>query len=54
MDMRNDNSLIDSYLILEVKDLTHLTQIIRKLHGIKGVISVNRDNGIPETSRFAS
>jgi guanosine-3',5'-bis(diphosphate) 3'-pyrophosphohydrolase len=54
MDMRNDNSLIDSYLILEVKDLTHLTQIIRRLHGIKGMISVNRDSGVSETSRFTS
>jgi GTP diphosphokinase / guanosine-3',5'-bis(diphosphate) 3'-diphosphatase len=54
MDMRNENALIDSFLILEVKDLTHLTQIIRKLHGIKGVISVNRDSGTQETSRLAS
>ena len=54
MDMRNENALIDSFLILEVKDLTHLTQIIRRLHGIKGVISVNRDSGTQETSRLAS
>ncbi len=54
MDMRNENALIDSFLILEVTDLTHLTRIIRKLHAIKGVISVNRDSGTQETSRLAS
>jgi GTP pyrophosphokinase len=54
MDMRNENALIDSFLILEVKDLTHLTQIIHRLHGIKGVISVNRDSGTQEKSRLAS
>jgi guanosine-3',5'-bis(diphosphate) 3'-pyrophosphohydrolase len=52
MDMRNENSLVDSFLMLEVKDLSHLTKIIRRLHGIKGVISVNRDSGVQETSRM--
>jgi GTP diphosphokinase / guanosine-3',5'-bis(diphosphate) 3'-diphosphatase len=54
MDMRSENTLIDASLILEVKDLTHLTQIIRRLQGIKGVISVNRDSGTPDASLLAS
>jgi GTP diphosphokinase / guanosine-3',5'-bis(diphosphate) 3'-diphosphatase len=45
MDMDSRDSLITAYLILEVKDLTHLTQIIKRLNGIKGILSVERDSG---------
>jgi guanosine-3',5'-bis(diphosphate) 3'-pyrophosphohydrolase len=45
MDMDSKESLITAYLILEVKDLTHLTQIIKRLNGIKGVLSVERNSG---------
>jgi GTP pyrophosphokinase len=53
MDMRTENALIDSYLILEVKDLSQLTKVIRRLNGLKGVLSVNRDSGMQEPSRMA-
>jgi len=45
MDMHNENTLITAYLILEVKDLTHLTQIMKRLNNIKGILSVKRDSG---------
>jgi GTP pyrophosphokinase len=45
MDMDSRDSLITAYLILEVKDLTHLTFIIKRLNGIKGILSVERDSG---------
>ena len=45
MEMRCTNALITAYIILEVKDLSHLTQIMRRLNGIKGILSVERDSG---------
>jgi guanosine-3',5'-bis(diphosphate) 3'-pyrophosphohydrolase len=43
IDMKTENSLVTAYLILEVKDLSHLTKIMRRLYRIKGVLSVTRD-----------
>jgi len=47
MDMKTENTMITAYIILEVRNLTHLTHIIRRLYRIKGVLSVTRDSGIP-------
>ena len=44
VDMKTENSLITVFLILEVRNLSHLTKIIRRLYNIKGVLSVNRFN----------
>ena len=46
IDMKTENSLITSYMILEVRDLSHLTKVIRRLHCIKNVISVGRGSEI--------
>lgn len=45
IDMKTENALITIFLILEVQDLQHLTKIIRRLHRIKGTLSVTRDSG---------
>ena len=45
MDMKTDNAMITAFLILEVKNLLHLTKIIRRLHRVDGVVSVKRDSG---------
>jgi guanosine-3',5'-bis(diphosphate) 3'-pyrophosphohydrolase len=45
MDMKTENAMITAYIILEVRDLSHLTQIMRRLYRIKGVLSVTRDSG---------
>lgn len=45
MDMKTENTMITAYIILEVKDLTQLTLIIRRLYRIKGILSVTRDSG---------
>jgi GTP pyrophosphokinase len=49
VDMNTDNSIVTSYIILEVKDLSHLTRIIRRLHRVKGIISVERESGVNKT-----
>lgn len=50
--MNAENSLVTAHLILEVKNLSHLTRIIRQLHHVQGVLSVQRDSGIMQTSEF--
>jgi GTP pyrophosphokinase len=52
VDMNADNSLIKSYIILEVKDLTHLTKIIRRLYRIKGILSVERESGVDKPVEY--
>ncbi len=42
VDMNTENSLITSHILLEVKDLSHLTRIMRRLYRIKGILSVER------------
>jgi len=44
VDMKTENSLITVFLIIEVRNLSHLTKVIRRLYNIKGVLSVNRFN----------
>jgi (p)ppGpp synthase/HD superfamily hydrolase len=43
IDMKTENAVVTAYLILEVKDLSHLTKVMRRLYRIKGVLSVTRD-----------
>jgi len=45
MDMKTDSAMTTAFLILEVKNLLHLTKIIRRLHRVDGVVSVKRDSG---------
>lgn len=45
IDMRTENALVKAFLILEVKDLSHLTKIIKRMYRINGVLSVARDSG---------
>ncbi|MBN1894412.1 bifunctional (p)ppGpp synthetase/guanosine-3',5'-bis(diphosphate) 3'-pyrophosphohydrolase, partial [bacterium] len=44
MDMKTENAIISITLILEVKNLLHLTKIMRRLYRIKGILSVSRDS----------
>jgi len=52
VDMNTENAIITAYIIVEVKDLTHLTKIIRRLYRIKGIISVDRESGV-ETVNYS-
>lgn len=54
IDSKADNSLIHTHLIIEVKDLSHLRKIMRRLYNIRGVISVERDSGNENSLRDPS
>ena len=57
VDMDTENGLITAYLILEVKDLSHLTRTIRRLYRLKGILSVERTSDgekMREKSKHAS
>lgn len=43
-----EDSLVHSNIILEVRNLQHLTRVINKLNQVKGVINVERLNGTGE------
>ena len=45
VNMKTENSVITSFVILEVRDLSHLTRIIGRLYRIKGIFSVERESG---------
>ena len=45
IDMNTENSIITTTMIVEVNDISHLTQIIRRLCRIRGVLSVERHSG---------
>jgi guanosine-3',5'-bis(diphosphate) 3'-pyrophosphohydrolase len=45
IDMKTENALITAYMVLEVKDLSHLTRILKMLYRIRGVLSVGRESG---------
>jgi guanosine-3',5'-bis(diphosphate) 3'-pyrophosphohydrolase len=49
IDMRTENGLITAFMILEVRDLSHLTRILKMLYRIRGVLSVGRESGIEQT-----
>ncbi|HHS13710.1 MAG TPA: bifunctional (p)ppGpp synthetase/guanosine-3',5'-bis(diphosphate) 3'-pyrophosphohydrolase [bacterium] len=44
VNLKTENAVITAYMIIEVKDLTHLTRIIRKIYRLKGILSVERVN----------
>lgn len=48
IEMRGENSLVHSNIIVEVKNLHHLTQVISKIGKVSGVFSVERMDGAPE------
>jgi GTP pyrophosphokinase len=48
IEMRAENSLVHSNIILEVKNLQHLTRVINKLGKVSGVFSVERLDGAGE------
>ncbi len=54
VDMNTENMIITSYMILEVKNLVHLTQIIQKLYHIKGILSVQRESSVEEPMEKSS
>jgi GTP pyrophosphokinase len=51
MDMRTKDSIVHSNLIIEVKNLQHLTKVMSKMSKVKGVISVERLDGAGEPVR---
>jgi (p)ppGpp synthase/HD superfamily hydrolase len=46
VDMNTENALITAFLILEVRDLSHLNRIIRRLYRLKGTLSVERGDQV--------
>ncbi|MFQ5602010.1 MAG: RelA/SpoT family protein [bacterium] len=48
IEMKSQDTLVQSSIILEVRNLQHLTKIIKKLTQVKGVMSVERLNGAIE------
>ena len=48
MEMRAKDAIVHSNIIIEVKDLQHLTKVIGKISKVKGVISVERLDGAGE------
>ena len=45
VDMKAEDTIVHSTIILEVRNLQHLTRIINKINQVKGVIRVERLNG---------
>ncbi|MBN2028983.1 bifunctional (p)ppGpp synthetase/guanosine-3',5'-bis(diphosphate) 3'-pyrophosphohydrolase [bacterium] len=54
VNMSTENTIITSYVILEVKNLSHLTRIIQQLNHIKGIISVQRESCVEESMEKSS
>lgn len=50
MEMHAKDSIVQSNLIVEVRNLQHLTKVMSKMSKVKGVISVERLNGTGEAS----
>lgn len=48
IDMNTENSIITCFMILEVKDLFHLTHIKQKIYRIRGTLSVERGDEFTE------
>ncbi len=46
VDLTTENSLITVFIILEVRDLSHLNRIIRRLYRLKGTLSVERGDQV--------
>jgi GTP pyrophosphokinase len=48
IEMKSEDTIVHSNIILEVKNLQHLTKIIRRIRQVKDVISIERLNGAAE------
>ncbi|MBN2417463.1 bifunctional (p)ppGpp synthetase/guanosine-3',5'-bis(diphosphate) 3'-pyrophosphohydrolase [bacterium] len=46
IDMNTEDTLITSYLIIEVEDLAHLTKVMQRLYNIEGVFAVERGDNV--------
>jgi len=46
VDMKAEDSLVTGNMIIEVKDLQHLTRVVNKIDRVKGVITVERLSGL--------
>lgn len=51
VDMKTRNSLVNSNLIIEVRNVQHLTRVINNINKVKGVIAVERLNGTGDPIR---
>ncbi|MFQ5865404.1 MAG: RelA/SpoT family protein [bacterium] len=49
VEMKAEDAIVNSNIILEVRNLQHLTKIINKISQVKGVISVERLNGMADS-----
>jgi len=49
IDMGTHNSIIKAYLIIEVKNVSHVSSIIKNFLRIKGVLSVKRVSGLKDS-----
>ncbi len=58
IDMKVEDTVVNSNIILEVRNLQHLTRIVKKISQVKGVMNVERLNGtgekISDTSAFVN
>ncbi|KAA3616274.1 MAG: bifunctional (p)ppGpp synthetase/guanosine-3',5'-bis(diphosphate) 3'-pyrophosphohydrolase [Calditrichaeota bacterium] len=52
INMKSEDHVVNSNLIIEVRNLSHLTMVIKKINKVKGVISVERLNGSGETVNY--
>jgi (p)ppGpp synthase/HD superfamily hydrolase len=43
--MKAEDAIVQSNIILEVRNLQHLTRVMKKISQVKGVLSVERLNG---------
>ncbi len=50
IEMNHENETITSYLILQVRDLTQLTKVMKNLCSVKGVLSVERGSTIDKVN----
>lgn len=48
VDLKTEDSIVNSNLIIEVRNLQHLTRVINNISKVKGVIAVERLNGTGE------
>jgi GTP pyrophosphokinase len=45
IEMKAEDAIVQSNIILEVRNLQHLTRVMKKISQVKGVLSVERLNG---------
>ncbi len=52
INMKAEDSIVHSTIIVEVRNLQHLTRVINKISKVKGVITVERLNGNNEANHY--